>query len=480
MPDLHVETGNMITWVDGVNEIPWDVETDVLVIGGGGCGMVASLAAAEVGARVLLVEKESRVGGNTSLSQGMIPAAGSILQKKAGVDDSPEQMAKDILEKNQFQSDPALTLRIAQESASLVDWLVDKLNVQLTLVTNFLYPGHTKHRVHAPSTKKGVQLVNRFLELIKSNPNIDIAYRAPAVGLVATRSNGAVVGATVDIRGVGLNRARAARTILALNGFGANREMLARYIPDMADAYYFGHEGNTGEGIRWGEALGAALLHMDAYQAHGSVAYPEGTLLTWASISLGGYQINLHGLRFVNESHGYSEHALHVLAQPKGIAFAVFDQRIFDEIRDFEDFQQCLAMSAVKKFDSIEDAADKFGINRENFLATHEAFQKAAAGELPDPLGRPSTGTPLKPPFYVVRVTGALFHTQGGLKINERAEVVRMDGSTIPNLYAGGGTAVGLSGRGAAGYLSCNGLLAALVLGKIAGQCAGIAAITSQ
>jgi fumarate reductase flavoprotein subunit len=134
-------------------------------------------------------------------------------------------------------------------------------------------------------------------------------------------------------------------------------------------------------------------------------------------------------------------------------------------------------MSAVRRFVSIEEAADGLGLDKANFLATHEAFQKAAAGEAPDPLGRPSTGTPLASPLYVVRITGALFHTQGGLKVNEKAEVIRKDGSTVPNLYAGGGTAVGFSGRGASGYLSCNGLLAALVLGKIAGQCAGRAAI---
>jgi fumarate reductase flavoprotein subunit len=281
----------------------------------------------------------------------------------------------------------------------------------------------------------------------------------------------------VEIRGVGVNRARAKKTILALNGFGANRTMLARYIPEMADAYYFGHEGNTGEGILWGEALGAALVNMDAYQAHGSVAHPQGTLLSWAAISLGGYQVNLLGLRFVNEDHGYSEHALDVLAQPEGIAFEVFDQRIYDEIREYEDFQQCLTMSAVRKFDSVEAAAEGMRLDKANLLSTHEAFQRAAAGEISDPLGRPSTGRPLVPPLYLVRVTGALFHTQGGLKVNNRAEVVRSDGTTVPNLYAGGGTAVGFSGKGASGYLSANGLLAALVLGKIAGEYAGRAAL---
>ena len=74
-----------------------------------------------------------------------------------------------------------------------------------------------------------------------------------------------------------------------------------------------------------------------------------------------------------------------------------------------------------------------------------------------------------------MRVTGALFHTQGGLKIDKKARVLRKDGNPIPNLYAGGGVAVGVSGSGVKGYMSGNGLLAATVLGKLAGEAAGLA-----
>jgi fumarate reductase flavoprotein subunit len=287
---------------------------------------------------------------------------------------------------------------------------------------------------------------------------------------VATRQDQGVIGAEVDIEGIGRNFARAKKVILALNGFGANREMLKKYIPEMAEAYYFGHEGNTGEGILWGEALGAQLDCMAAYQSHGSVAHPHGTLLTWAVISLGGYQVNSDGERFVNEYHGYSEHALDVLKQQEGAAVEIFDQRIYDTVLEYEDFKQCLEMGAIKKFERIEDLAVSFRLLAERVIRTHEEYQRSARGEAQDPLGRKEFEKPLNPPYYGARVTGALFHTQGGLRINHRGQVIRMDGSPIPNLYAGGGTAVGFSGKaGPKGYLSANGLLAALVLGKIAG-----------
>ena len=79
-------------------------------------------------------------------------------------------------------------------------------------------------------------------------------------------------------------------------------------------------------------------------------------------------------------------------------------------------------------------------------------------------------GKELKAPYCAVKVTGALFHTQGGLAIDRQARVLRQDGKAFPNLFAAGGAAVGVSGSGAAGYLSGNGLLTATVFGRIAGE----------
>lgn len=458
---------------DDSKRIQWDVEVDILIIGCGGCGLMAGLAAAQQGAQVMIVEKESAAGGNTSLSQGMFPAAGSMFQKEAGIDDSPELMAEDILAKNNRESDPDMTLHIARQSGRLIDWLWEMEGIKLEVVTNFLYPGHTRHRIHAPKTTKGTWLTNKLLEAAERHDNLDIAYAAPARRLIARSSDLAVLGAEVEISGVGINLARARKTILALNGFGANREMVAHYIPDMADAYYFGHEGNTGEGILWGEALGGQLENMGSYQAHGSVAHPHGTLLSWAAISLGGYQVNNDGRRFVNENHGYSEHAMDVLAQEGKTAVEIFDQRIYHEVEAYEDFQQCLKMGAVREFDSIEDLAKGFQIDERVLSEEHLQFQKAASGGIEDRLGRKDLKQPLKPPYYGVRVTGALFHTQGGLKVDQRARVIHRDGNPVLNLYAGGGTAVGLSGKSVSGYLSANGLLAALTLGMLAGEDAG-------
>jgi fumarate reductase flavoprotein subunit len=475
MPQLDPE---LILAVDNPDAIRWHIEVDVLVVGAGGCGLVAALKAAETGAEVFVLEKEKEPGGNTSLSQAMVPAAGTQAQTVAGIIDSPALMTEDILKKNHHGSDPELTLHIAEQSSGLVAWLKEKAKIDLDLVSDFLYPGHSVLRIHANKSRKGKQLIHELVKAVQEFDNINLACNAPAKRLIVNSKDQSVLGVEVEIEGIGINLARAKKTILALNGFGANREMLEKYIPEMSAAYYFGHEGNTGEGILWGQALGAKLENMGAYQAHGSVAHPHGTLLTWAVISLGGFQVNLDGRRFVNEYHGYSEHALDVLAQKEGVAVEIFDHRIYKAVENYEDFRLCMEMGAIKKFDTIDELAVGFGLPADAFALTFEQFEAARAAKISDPLGRTVFGEPLSAPFYGVKVTGALFHTQGGLAVDKAARVLTEKGTVIPNLYAGGGSAAGFSGRqGPSGYLSANGLMAALILGMIAGEEAGRAVL---
>ena len=198
----------MVQRVKSENEISWDVETDVAVVGGGACGLIASLAAEEKGVEVMLLEKEKKVGGNTSLSQGMIPAAGTRFQKAAGIDDTPELMAEDIFKKNNYESDSEITFHLCRESKNLVEWLVDSVGIHLDIVTDFIYPGHSRYRIHAPSTRKGTQIVNELRAIISNKEDIMLVTQAPVKDLIVTE-NGSVLGLEVEIFGQGINRVRA-------------------------------------------------------------------------------------------------------------------------------------------------------------------------------------------------------------------------------------------------------------------------------
>jgi fumarate reductase flavoprotein subunit len=449
----------------------WDLETELVVVGGGGCGLMAAYAAARRGVQVILIEKNSRLSCNTEIASGSIPAAGTRFQRAAGIEGTAEQMAGDIMRKNHGQADPGIVLALCRKSREVIDLIVDEVGLPLILNTDAGRAGFSFLRLHNPPGRTGGPLIRALHDAFARFPNATFADRTPGAGLVADAS-GAVTGILAGAGGT--ERIGAKKVILASDGFGANAEMLKRYIPEMAGVEYIGAQGNTGDGIRWGMELGAATAHMTGYQGHGYLCAGYGTRLSPEIPFLGGLMVDIDGERFDREDQGYSEFARVVLAQPRGVALEIFDQRIHDILAPNDHFQATVAAGALRSAATIEELAAAFRIEPARLRATFDAFN-ASAREGRDRFGRETFGAPLAPPFYGAMITGALAHTQGGLKVDVHARVLRPDGSVIPNLYAGGGTAAGISGDGPDGYLSGNGLLSALGLGLIAGEHAAAA-----
>src|SRR5215212_5334113 len=427
--------------------------------------MVAALAAAKRGVQVLVLEKGREPAGNTVRSTGLIPAAGTRFQREAGIlDDSPELMAEDIFKKNNRESDPEITHLLCEESGPLVEWLVDEAGCEMVCHTTFLYPGQSRHRMHGPKMSYGSELVRQLESAVLEDPQIELRTGTAVDGLLS--EDGRITGVETAEGPI-----EAGAVVLALNGFGGNREMVREYLgQEAAAALYYGSPNNTGEGIRWGVALGAATEHMGSYQGHASVAFPDGPLVTWAVVVNGAILVNRRGERFGCETVGYSEYAGAVMAQPGGEAWEIFDQEVYESSRGTR-FEEVIEAGKVRRFENLEELAETFGLPAGTLAATVKQANRAARGEARDPFGRLEfSGGPLEPPFYGIQVRGALFHTQGGLKVDTSARVLRPNGGHVPGLYAGGGTAVGVSGSGYRGYSSGNGLLAATVLGKIAGE----------
>ncbi len=137
----------------------FDISVPVVVIGAGACGCSAALAANERRAGVLMIERDDSPTGSTSLSGGQIPAAGTKLQKAAGITDTPEDFAEEILEKAKHQTDADIALAISRGSTHTVDWLVDTYGAPLEVLTDFFYPGHKKHRMHGKPHRDGAELL---------------------------------------------------------------------------------------------------------------------------------------------------------------------------------------------------------------------------------------------------------------------------------------------------------------------------------
>ncbi len=450
----------------------------VVVIGGGACGLCAALAAKESGAEVLVLEQDERPAGSTSLSQGLIPAAGTRFQREKGIEDSPALMAADIQAKARNGADPAIVRVLSEASGPTIDWLADAHGLNLHVIDDFLYPGMSRHRMHGSPNQDGSELQSGLLAAVE-RAGIDVITSARAQDLF-TDAAGRVTAVSFARPDGTLETVGADALVLACNGFGGNPEMVRRYVPEIADAEYWGHAGNTGDAVGWGAAMGAATADMGAYQGHGSVAHAFGLPLTWAVVTGGGVQVNLDGERFANEMRGYSEHAVEVLKQPGRTAWSLYDARCERPALGFEEYRQLVALGAVKRAGSVAGLAQTTGLPEAALARTLADIAAWSEGHGQDPLGRDFTRTPkLASPYLTVRTGGALFHTQGGLVVDPAARVLRQDGTALPNLFAGGGAARGVSGPSSWGYLAGNGLLTAVVLGRIAGtgaaQVAGVA-----
>lgn len=447
---------------------------DVVVVGGGGCGMAAAIAARQQGAEVIVLEKAPEVGGNTALSTGSVPGAGTRFQAAAGIEDSPELMAEDIMRQTGYQSDRELVLHLCNEARGLVDWLVDDLGVELYLVTDYKHIGHSVHRLHAPASREGADLVKDLRRAMKEF-EVPVRVGVPVVGLL-TGDDGGVVGVEAEEEGQRV-RVEAQKVILASDGFAANSEMLRRYCQDIADAPYFGAPGNRGEGIEWGQRLGALTEHMGAYQGYAAVS-PNGILVSWTTIEKGGIIVDQGGRRFGDETSGYSAFVPEVQRHTDGPIYVIFDRKIMESVRDHEPrFRGLVEGGIVREASTLDELAALHDLPRDDLEETLARYDEAVSAGA-DEFGRRDFGSaPLEFPLCIVRASPGLFHTQGGLKINTNAQPLRPNGSPIDNLYAGGGVAVGISGAdGGRGYSSGNGLLTALGWGKIAGEHAGASA----
>ncbi len=441
-----------------------------LVVAGAGGGLAGAIRAAELGLRVLVVEASPHFarGNNTSMSTAMVPGAGSRWQQAARIEDSPATFVADMMAKTKGQADPVLADALAGVSSRLVTWLADSVGLPIELAVEFPYPGHSRLRCHTIPRRRGDVLVEGLLARADALESLDLLVPARLIDVVVTGE--AVSGAVLEYPDGSTETVPSRAVLLATNGYGAAPELVRAHIPEMAGAAYHGSAESRGDALRIGTAHGADTAFLDAYQGHGALSTPHATLTGWATIMHGGVLVNADGHRFGDETRGYSEFGHEVVAQPGGTAVLVLDRRIHDACLVFGDFRQTVEAGALRWAEDVKGLAAEFGLDPDALTATLNDVHDLAVSGGADEWGRSYWEQPLGRPLAGVRVTGALFHTQGGLRVNGHAQVLRPDGSAIAGLYAAGGAAMGISGHGAAGYLAGNGLLPALGLAFLAAE----------
>jgi fumarate reductase flavoprotein subunit len=457
-------------WVPNKGGMDEASRVQVVVAGAGACGAVAALAAHAAGAEVLVLEQDAVARGSTAMSQGLICAAGTAAQRAAGVADDAERFYADIMAKTRGQTDPSLARTIAVHAGPCLDWLAAEQGLPHTLDTRFRAAyGHSVARVHGWEGHGGEDLIG-FLHARLQAAAVDVLFQARLVEILA-EPDGTVTGVVVERPGGEREAIGCGALILATSGFGANAAMVARHMPEAARAVFHGHEGNDGAGMLLGAGLGGALADLGAYQGYGMLTDPQGISVPPGFLVEGAILVDASGRRFVDEVADISGLVLPVTARPGGVAWVIFDEAIEGRCLYVPETQVLRALNAARTGATAEALAARIGADGGMLAgALAEAWAAAEAGRA-DSVGRvwgvdrPPAGT-----LRALRVRGALYHTQGGLQVDGRARVMRADGSALPNVFAGGGAARGVSGPGAWGYLPAMGLCAAVTLGWVAGR----------
>lgn len=449
-------------------EFKSDYSVPVVIAGGGATGLTAAISARSKGIDVLVLERDAHPAGSTAMSYGGICAAATKAQARAGVTDQADWLYEDILAITRGETDPELARLIADNCGPTVDWLIEELGFDLEIEKQWSGLGHRETRLHMPPGRSGEVLMGMLLSAAEA-AGVDILTQSRVSGLIVDNEDN-VLGVQVETPD-GMEQFGVGQFILATCGYGGNHQLIAEHMPEAKDAQYYGHEGNVGDALLWGQELGAEVGDLGSYQGLGSLSSPGNLVIPHTLLIGGGAQINQLGERFENELHDISGQALTILDQPDGVCWIVYDQRLHTEAAgNFDEYKEAAKLNLTKSADDWNGLAAQMKVPADALRETMAHFEAFKTDEGSDPHGRDLSDTRnLEAPFYAIKVTGALFHTQGGLCVDGSARVKKQTGGVFPNLYAGGGAARSVSGPSIWGYLPGMGLCTAVTLGRLAG-----------
>jgi len=441
-----------------------DGTCDIVVVGAGGAGLSAAVAAAETdeNLKIVVLEKQGIIGGNTNYSTGGINAAETDVQRALGIEDSKQLFYDDIMRGGKQQNIPSLVRSLVEHAPITISWLIG-LGTDLSDVG--LMGGSSVKRTHRP--KGGTAIGPHLMKVLKTaseKDNIEIRTSNKVIGLLTTGD--AVTGVRVQNADGSSYRLTAKAVIIATGGFGANLAMVTSLQPSLSGFATLNHPGATGDAFDWVTAIGGVTIQMANIQIHPTAEATNHILITEAVRGNGAILVNLGGQRFCNEMDTRDVVSAAILKQEAGEVFLVFDQAVRQSLASIETYanQHLLSEGAT-----VEELASRVGIPAERLSETISRYNSQQKAGRDGDFGRSATEmtVPLETaPFYAVRVTPAIHHTMGGLSVNDETQVLRADGSPIPGLYAAGEVTGGLHG---ANRLGGNGVADIVVNGRLAG-----------
>lgn len=437
---------------------------DLVIIGSGGTGMVAALQAKELGLSPVILEKMDRMGGNTNRASSGMNAAETDFQLQHHIVDSFGDFYQETLKGGGGLNNKEMLEYFTSHGALAIDWLADR-GIVLNDIT--ITGGMKIKRTHRPASKAAIggYLVTELLKQIEKE-EIPLFAKVTVDKLLA--DNGQITGLNVKLPNDESKKISAKSIILATGGFGADKELIKKYRPDLDGYETTNQVGATGDGIKLATEIGAGLVDMDQIQVHPTVQQDTGHayLIGEATRGEGAILVNSQGERFVNELDTRKNVTNAINALPEKSAYLIYDSGIRENVPAINFYDH---IGLVKHGDSLADLAQNIGVDPDKLQATVASWNKAVSAGKDSDFGRDSgmERTIDHGGYEAIHIAPAVHYTMGGLKIDAKSHVLTKAGTPIAGLFAGGEVAGGLHGNNRIGG---NSIAETVVFGRQTGQ----------
>lgn len=450
-------------------------KADVVIIGAGGAGLAAAVSAHQNGAKVLVLEKMPKVGGNTIISGAAFNAVDPKRQGKAGIEDSVEKHYTQTYEGGDKLAKPEMVRTLVENAYPAIEWL-ESLGMQfkddIFTVLGALWP-----RSHKPIMPLGTGYISTYMNYVDAHSDgIEIMLNTKVTELIV--ENGKVTGVKAENAQGAVIASANKGVVVATGGFGANKEMRDKYNkmwPALTNLNTTNHPGATGDGMLMADKIGANLIGMEQIQL-----LPMGDPVTGSlsgNIEQGVENrifVNKDGNRFVDEGARRDVMTKALFQQKDAYMWVILDKHSYptgDTKNNFnETIDQLIAEGRAFKGDTLEELAKKIGVDPANLVKAVDTFNQAVDKKITDPTGRTLFADKIDTaPFYAGARVPTVHHTMGGIEITTSAQVLDKSGKIIPGLYAAGETTGGIHGSN---RLGGNAIPDTVVFGKIAGESA--------
>ncbi len=481
-------------------------EADVIIVGAGGAGLSAAIAAADEGAEsIIVVEKLGKTGGSLNFTSGSMSGAETVIQELDGIEDTKESYIEDIMSNGAGLGNRELIQIFVDEDVDAIEWLWNHGLSEYTFSEqngkkSVFAPEHQLYSVQRTYKPKAMDpsnyksAVHEILDKeIAAYDNITIDYYTEVTELIGNEKGQVLtaVGHNSDSGKTVCYKAKKG-IVMATGGYSGNPRMMGQYAQHGDQYLVGGADSADGKGIRIMQTVGAAvdkekLSYIPTFPMGLEFAPGKGAIGDVYMWKAGGIYVNQEGKRFINETLDEVVPRETALEEQTGaVQYNIFTDKIIEDLKAnkaafmweyYYEPEQGMGHKLVQSADTLEELAEIIGVPADALTETVEAYNKAVESKGTDEFGRDFSGTPTAysvavnkiegDKYYAVPIKALVVMTLGGVTINNDMQVVNEAGEAIPGLYAAGEVVGGIWGKFVSGG---TGVMGPVVFGRITGR----------